>query len=67
MELNALITKCTTCDFKVMLKEKKTKSWLKSVSAFANGLGRLHIFGIDNDGIAKGVDDICNKKRLWIV
>ncbi len=51
MELNALIAECTAYDFKVMLEEKKPKSWLKSVSAFANGLGGSLFFGIDNDGI----------------
>lgn len=35
MELKALIAECTAYDFKVMLEEKKPKSWLKSVSAFA--------------------------------
>lgn len=35
MELKALISECTAYDFKVMLEEKKPKSWLKSVSAFA--------------------------------
>ena len=39
MELKTLIVECTAYDFKVMLEEKKPKSWLKSVSAFANGLG----------------------------
>ena len=39
MELNTLIAECTAYDFKVMLEEKKPKSRLKSVSAFANGLG----------------------------
>jgi ATP-dependent DNA helicase RecG len=58
MELNALIAECTAYDFKVMLEEKKPKSWLKSVSAFANGLGGSLFFGIDNDGIVKGVDDV---------
>ena len=51
MELNTLIAECTAYDFKVMLEEKKPKSWLKSVSAFANGLGGSIFFGIDNDGI----------------
>jgi len=58
MELNALIAECTAYDFKVMLEEKKPKSWLKSVSAFANGLGGSLFFGIDNDGIVKGLDDV---------
>jgi ATP-dependent DNA helicase RecG len=56
MELKALIAECTAYDFKVMLKEKKPKSWLKSVSAFANGLGGSLLLGIDNDGIVKGLD-----------
>lgn len=58
MELNTLIAECTTYDFKVMLEEKKPKSWLKSVSAFANGLGGSLFYGIDNDGIVKGLDDV---------
>ena len=58
MELKALIAECTAYDFKVMLEERKPKSWLKSVSAFANGLGGLLFFGIDNDGIVKGLDDV---------
>jgi len=58
MDLNTLIAECTTYDFKVMLEEKKPKSWLKSVSAFANGLGGSLFFGIDNDGIVKGLDDV---------
>ena len=58
MELKALIAECTAYDFKVMLEEKKPKSWLKSVSAFANGLGGSLFFGIDNDGVVKGLDDV---------
>ena len=50
MELKTLIAECTAYDFKVMLEEKKPKSWLKSVSAFANGLGGSLFFGIDNEG-----------------
>ena len=49
MELTTLIVECTAYDFKVMLEEKKPKSWLKSVSAFANGLGGSLFFGIDNE------------------
>ena len=58
MDLNSLIAECTAYDFKLMLEEKKPKSWLKSVSAFANGLGGSLFFGIDNDGIVKGLDDV---------
>ena len=53
-----MISECTAYDFKLMLEEKKPKSWLKSVSAFANGLGGSLFFGIDNDGIVKGLDDV---------
>ena len=58
MELAALIAECTAYDFKQMLEEKKPKSWLKSVSAFANGLGGSLFFGIDNDGAIRGLDDV---------
>ena len=58
MDLNSLIVECTAYDFKLMLEEKKPKSWLKSVSAFANGLGGSLFFGIDNDCIVLGLDDV---------
>ena len=58
MELKTLIAECTAYDFKLMLEEKKPKSWLKSVSAFANGLGGSLFFGIDDDGNVKGLDDV---------
>ena len=58
MELNTLITECTAYDYKVMLEEKKSKSWLKSVSAFANTMGGSLFFGVDNDGNVKGLEDI---------
>ena len=60
MELNTLIAECTAYDFKVMLEEKKPKSWLKSVSAFANGLGGSLFFGVDNDGIIFASTDTPN-------
>ena len=71
MELKTLIAECTAYDFKVMLEEKKPKSWLKSVSAFANGLGGSLFFGIDNDGIVKGrgdVQHVCglSSKKVWV-
>ncbi len=60
MELNTLIAECTAYDFKVMLEEKKPKSWLKSVSAFANGLGGSLFFGIDNEGTIYAPTDTPN-------
>ena len=58
MEIENLISECTAYDFKLMLEEKKPKSWLKSISVFANGLGGSLFLGVDNDGVVKGLDDI---------
>lgn len=62
MKLEQLIGEATEYDKKVMLEVKKPKSWLKSVSAFANGVGGVLIFGIaDNDSVV-GIDD---ERKLW--
>lgn len=37
--LEQLAGENTTCDFKEYVEHKQYKSWLKSVSAFANGIG----------------------------
>jgi ATP-dependent DNA helicase RecG len=58
MKLETLTAECTAYDFKLMLEEKKPKSWLKSVSAFANGFGGSLFFGIDNEGNVRGLDDM---------
>lgn len=58
LELKNLIAECSAYDFKLMLEEKKPKSWLKSVSAFANGVGGSLFFGIDNEGIVRGLDNV---------
>ena len=60
MTIKELIAECTAYDYKEALEEKKPKSWLKSVSAFANTLGGSLFFGIDNDGNVKGLEDIQN-------
>ena len=38
MELENIISDCTIFNYKSMLEEKNPKSWLISVSTFANGL-----------------------------
>ena len=53
-----LISECTAYDFKSMLEERRPKSWLKSVSAFANGSGGSLFFGIEDDGTIRGLDNI---------
>mgnify|MGYP002107033421 CR=1 FL=1 len=51
------IAEATECDFKVALEVKKPKSWLKSVSAFANGIGGTLFFGIDDGRNVIGLSD----------
>ena len=55
--LGRIITETTDYDFKVSLEEARPKSWLKSVCAFANGRGGALAFGVDDDGVAVGLDD----------
>ncbi len=55
MELETLIAECTAYDYKVTLEEKKPKSWLKSVSTFANGSGGSLLFGV--------LTNICNETK----
>ena len=46
--INRLIAEATECDFKVAVEVKKPKSWLKSISAFENGVGGSLFFGIED-------------------
>lgn len=55
--IDRLIAEATEYDFKVALEVKKPKSWLKSISAFANGIGGTLFFGIDNDRNIIGLAD----------
>ena len=48
-DVKALIGETTEYDKKQYLEEKKPKSWCKSVSAFANGIGGSLIWGITKD------------------
>ena len=57
MRLSDFIGEATEYDKKEMLEERKPKSWLKSVSAFANGIGGVLIFGVSNDEFLVGLDD----------
>ncbi len=55
IEIQKLIGEATAYDKKEMLERNKPKSWLKSVSAFANGEGGVLIFGISDDGELVGL------------
>lgn len=52
------IAEATECDFKVALEVRHPKSWLKSVSAFSNGIGGTLFFGVSNDRELIGLSDI---------
>lgn len=56
-DIQKLIGEATTYDKKQMLEVKRPKSWLKSVSAFANGEGGTLIFGISDDDQIVGLAD----------
>ena len=66
--LNKLIAEATEIDFKVALEARKPKSWIKSVSAFANGIGGVLLFGVDDDrniiGLANAQKDADTISRL---
>lgn len=66
--LYELPAETTEYEFKVALETKKPKSWLKSVCAFANGIGGTLIFGIDDDrnivGLSKPHEDAEKISRL---
>lgn len=49
-EIIRLIGEGTDYDKKEMLETKEPESWLKSVSAFANGVGGSLIFGVKDNG-----------------
>ena len=53
-----LFLELTDCDFKERLEVRKPKSWLKSVSAFANERGGGLIFGVADDKRIVGLSDI---------
>lgn len=62
--LNKLIAECSDYDFKEQLEIKKPKSWLKSVSAFANGIGGSLFIGVDNNRKIVNIEDpqfVCDK------
>ena len=56
MNITDFIGEATEYDKKQMLEERKPKSWCKSVSAFANGMGGVLIFGIADDDTILGLE-----------
>ena len=57
MNIDTLIGETTAYDKKQQLEVRRPKSWLKSVSAFANGEGGTLVFGISDDDQVVGLAD----------
>lgn len=57
MDILNLTGEATAYDKKQQLEVKRPKSWLKSVSAFANGEGGTFVFGISDDNQVVGLAD----------
>ena len=57
MDICDLIGEATAYDKKQQLEVKRPKSWLKSVSAFANGEGGTLVFGVSDDDQVVGLVD----------
>ena len=61
INIESFIGEATAYDKKEKVERKKPKSWLKSVSAFANGNGGVLIFGISDEdeiiGLENAADD----------
>lgn len=57
MNIHTLIGEASAYDKKEQLEVKRPKSWLKSVSAFANGEGGTLVFGISDDDQVVGLAD----------
>lgn len=57
MNIKDLVGETSEYDKKQALETKRPKSWLKSVSAFANTFGGKLIFGISDDGEIVGLAD----------
>ncbi len=52
-----LIAEATEYEFKRSLEVERPKSWLKTVSAFANGFGGSIYFGVEDNGAIAGLPD----------
>ena len=57
MDIRYLIGETTEYDKKEKVEKRKPKSWCKSVSAFANGIGGILIFGVSDDGRIVGIEE----------
>lgn len=62
--LYKLIAECSDYEFKEQLEISKPKSWLKTVSAFSNGVGGTLFFGVDDNKKPISIENpksVCDK------
>ena len=59
-----LTAEATEYEFKTELELKKPKSWLKTVSAFANGLGGSIYFGVTNSGEVRHINFLRTAEKI---
>jgi len=52
-----LIAEATEYEFKSAVEVNKPRSWLKTVSAFANGVGGSIYFGVSDNGVPLGLEN----------
>ena len=62
--IGELIGETTEYDKKAALETRRPKSWCKSVSAFANGIGGALIFGITNDDQVVGLENAASDAEI---
>nr|WP_289869051.1 RNA-binding domain-containing protein [uncultured Muribaculum sp.] len=55
IDIQTLIGEAIAYDKKQMFEVNRPKSWLKSVSAFANGEGGTLIFGVSDEIVLSGL------------
>jgi ATP-dependent DNA helicase RecG len=53
-----LIAEATEYEFKSAVEVNKPRSWLKTISAFANGVGGNIYFGVSDEGVAIGLNSV---------
>ena len=58
MKIKDILGEATEYDKKQAVERKKVKNWLKSVSAFANTVGGVLIFGVTDEEQIIGLEDI---------
>ena len=51
------IAETSDVEFKLQLEQRDPRSWMKTVSAFANGEGGSLVFGVADDGSPIGIED----------